>query len=185
MTQQLFAHRSRATADLSRLVSGPVHRPGEEDYDVQRASLDPAFDARPAVIAEATGLADVRVAVVWAREHDLPVAVQSTGHGTHVPSDGGLLLKTSRMATVLVDPDRRIAKVGAGAVWGEVLAAAAPFGLAAVSGSSPTVGVAGFTMGGGLGSLSRKYGFAADSLLRINLVTADGEPVTATADLRR
>jgi FAD/FMN-containing dehydrogenase len=182
MTQQLFAHRPRTIADLSQLVRGPVHRPGDEDYDTQRASLNPAFDARPAVIAEATSPADVRAAVAWAWEHDLPVAVQSTGHGTYVPSDGGLLLKTSRMATVLVDPDRRIAKAGAGAVWGDVLAAAAPFGLAPVSGSSPTVGVAGFTMGGGLGSLSRKYGFAADNLLRIDLVTAHGEPVTATAD---
>jgi FAD/FMN-containing dehydrogenase len=182
MTQQLFAHRHRTTADLGHLLRGPVYWPGDEAYDSARASLDPAFDARPAVIAEATCRADVQAAVAWAWAHDLPVAVQSTGHGTHVASDGGLLLKTSRMATVLVDPDRRIARVGAGAVWGDVLAAAAPFGLAPVSGSSPTVGVAGFTLGGGLGSLSRKYGFATDNLLRIDLVTAGGEPVVATAD---
>ncbi|TWP54041.1 FAD-binding oxidoreductase [Lentzea tibetensis] len=179
MNQQLIA---RPVADLSRLVRGPVHRPGDDEYDTQRASLNPSFDAHPWVIAEATSAADVRAAVAWARVHDLPVAVQSTGHGTHVPSDGGLLLKTTRMRTVLVDPDRRIAKVGAGAVWGDVLAAAAPFGLAPVSGSSPTVGVAGFTMGGGLGSLSRKHGFGADNLLRADVVTAAGDLVTATPD---
>ncbi|TCO59739.1 FAD-binding oxidoreductase [Actinocrispum wychmicini] len=177
MTQQLAARR----ADLFR---GPVHRPGDAAYDTQRASLDPTFDARPAVIVEATGPADVRAAVTWARANDLPIAVQSTGHGTRVASDGGLLLKTARMATVQIDPDRRIARVGAGAVWGDVLAAAAPYGLAPVSGSSPTVGVAGFTLGGGLGPLSRAYGLGADNLVRIDLVTADGEPVTATPDDR-
>ena len=92
-----------------------------------------------------------------------------------MPADGGLLLKTSRMAEVLVDPDRRVARVGPGAVWGDVIAAAAPCGLAPVTGSSPTVGVAGFTLGGGVGWLSRKLGFAADNLLRADLVTADGE----------
>jgi FAD/FMN-containing dehydrogenase len=83
------------------------------------------------------------------------------------------------MATVLVDPDRRVARVGAGATWGQVLAAAAPFGLAPLSGSAPSVGVTGFTLGGGVGWLSRRYGFAADRVLRIALVTADGELVIA------
>ncbi|ALG08651.1 FAD-binding oxidoreductase [Kibdelosporangium phytohabitans] len=155
---------------------------GDEAYDRLRASLNPAFDANPLVVAEATCAADVRTAVLWARDHGLPFAVQSTGHGTYVPSDGGLLVRTTPMAGVLIDPERRIARVGAGAVWGDVIAAAAPFGLAPVSGSSPTVGVAGFTMGGGLGPLSRKYGLGADNLLRVDLVTADGELVTATAD---
>ncbi|MFC0111096.1 FAD-binding oxidoreductase [Kibdelosporangium aridum] len=181
-TPQQLARRPRINADLSRIIRGQVHRPGDDAYDIQRASLDPAFDARPVVIAEVTGPTDVQAAVTWARDQDLPLAVQSTGHGTYVPSDGGLLLKTSRMAGVLVDPDRRIARVGAGAVWGDVLAAAAPFGLAPVSGSSATVGVAGFTLGGGHGALSRKYGLGADNLLRMTLVTADGELVTATAD---
>jgi hypothetical protein len=84
------------------------------------------------------------------------------------------------MSTVLVDPDRRIAHVGAGARWRDVLAAAAPFGLAPLSGSSPDVGVAGYMLGGGLSRLSRRYGFAADSLLRAELVTADGQLVTAS-----
>jgi FAD/FMN-containing dehydrogenase len=86
------------------------------------------------------------------------------------------------MAAVLVDPDRRIARVGPGAVWGDVVTAAAPFGLAPLSGSSPSVGVTGYTLGGGLGWLARRHGFAADSLLRAEVVTADGSIVTATAD---
>jgi FAD/FMN-containing dehydrogenase len=86
------------------------------------------------------------------------------------------------MATVLVDPDRRVARVGPGAVWADVLTAAAPFGLAPLSGSSPSVGVTGYTLGGGLGWLARRHGFAADSLLRAEVVTADGNIVTAAAD---
>jgi FAD/FMN-containing dehydrogenase len=86
------------------------------------------------------------------------------------------------MAEVLVDPDRRIARVGPGARLGDVVAAAAPFGLAPISGSNPTVGVAGFTLGGGFGWLSRRHGFAADSLLRADVVTAAGERTTASAD---
>jgi FAD/FMN-containing dehydrogenase len=134
------------------------------------------------MVVEASGAADIRAAVVAAREHDLPLAVQATGHGTHVASDGAILVRTTGMATVLVDPDRRVARVGPGAVWGDVLAAAAPCGLAPLSGSSPDVGVAGDTLGGGVGWLARKHGFAADSLLRAEVVTADGSIVTASAD---
>ena len=86
------------------------------------------------------------------------------------------------MRSVSVDPERRVARVGPGATWGQVLAAAAPFGLAPLSGSSPSVGVTGFTLGGGVGWLSRKHGFAADSVVRAELVTAAGQRITANAD---
>ncbi|MEV4319738.1 FAD-binding oxidoreductase [Actinocrispum sp. NPDC049592] len=178
MTQHLATQRSWTGSELR----GEVLRPGDPGYDRERASLNPAFDARPEVVVSASRPADVAAAVTWARARGLALAVQATGHGTHVASDGGVLLKTSRMTGVLVDPDRRIAKVGAGAVWADVVAAAAPFGLAPVTGSSPTVGVAGFTMGGGLGPLSRKYGLGADNLLKVSVITADGVPVTATPD---
>jgi FAD/FMN-containing dehydrogenase len=167
---------------LRRALRGRVHVPGEPGYDTQRATWSGAIDPRPAVVAEATGAADVQAALLAAREHDLPFAVQATGHGTFIPSDGGVLVKTGGMSEVLVDPDRRIARVGPGARWGQVIAAAAPFGLAPLSGSSPDVGVAGFTLGGGVGWLSRRFGFAADSLLRADVVTADGELVRATPD---
>ena len=167
-------------ADLLRTFGGPIHVPGDDTYDTQRAALNPSFDSRPAIVAEATSPTDVRAALRVARRHGLPFAVQATGHGTFVPSDGGVLVKTGRMAQVLVDPDRRIARVGPGARWSDVIAAAAPFGLAPLSGSAPSVGVAGFTLGGGVGWLARKYGFAADSLLRVDIVTADGHHLTAS-----
>ena len=167
---------------LRRALAGELHVPGEPGYDVARRPLHDTIDPRPAMVVEARGAADVRAAVVAAREHDLPLAVQATGHGTHVPADDAILVRTSDMAAVLVDPARRVARVGAGAVWGDVLAAATPFGLAPLSGSSPSVGVTGYTLGGGLGWLARRHGFAADSLLRAEVVTADGSIVTASAD---
>jgi FAD/FMN-containing dehydrogenase len=168
--------------DLRTRFTGPVYLPGDAGYDAHRRPLNPALDPRPEVVVEACGLADVRAALDLARRYDLPFAVQATGHGTHVPVDDGVLLKTSGMAGVLVDPDRRIARVGPGTRWSAVLAAAGPFGLAPLSGSSPSVGVTGYTVGGGVGWLSRKHGFAADSVVRADLVGADGRPVTATAD---
>ncbi len=175
--QQMSAQEAHRPA-----FRGPLHLPGEAAYDAQRATWSGSIDPRPAVVAEALTPSDVQAAVLIAQEHGLPFAVQATGHGTHVPADGGLLLKTSRMAEVLVDPDRRIARVGPGGVWGDVIAAAAPCGLAPVTGSSPSVGVAGFTLGGGVGWLSRKLGFAADNLLRADVVTADGRLLRASAD---
>lgn len=167
---------------LPRRFAGPVHLPGDPGYDVERRSLSPLIDPRPGAVVEANGPADVRAALAAAREFDVPFAVQATGHGTHVPADGGILLKTGGMAAVLVDPDRRIARVGPGAQWGAVLAATGPFGLAPLSGSSPTVGVTGYTLGGGVGWLARRYGFAADSVVHAEVVTADGRTVTASAD---
>ena len=111
--------------------------------------------------------------------------MRATGHGTFAePSPDTLLIDTSRMRSVLVDPDRRTARVGPGATWGDVIEAAAPFGLAPVSGTNATVGVTGFTFGGGHGFLSRKHGLAADNLLRAEVVTADGETLTAREDRR-
>ena len=133
----------------------------------------------------ATTPADVRHAVLTARARGLRVAVRATGHGTFAePSPDTLLIDTSRMRSVLVDPDRGIARVGPGATWGDVIEAAAPFGLAPVSGTDPGVGVAGFTFGGGHGFLSRKYGLGADNLIRCDVVTADGETLTAREDRR-
>jgi FAD/FMN-containing dehydrogenase len=162
------------------MFDGPVHLTDDAGYDVHRRSLNPAVDARPAMVVEAAGPDDVRAAVTAARQFDLPFTVQATGHGTHLANNGGILVSTSNLATVLVDPHRRVARVGPGARWGAVLAAAAPFGLAPLSGSSPSVGVTGYTLGGGMGWLSRRYGLAADSVLRAEVVTADGDLVTAS-----
>jgi FAD/FMN-containing dehydrogenase len=156
--------------------------PGEPGYDDYRKPLNPELDPRPAIVVRAGTTDDVRAAVLTAREQSLPFAVQATGHGTHVAHDGALLLNTSAMTSVLVDPVRRVARVAPGARWGDVLRATAPFGLAPLSGSSADVGVTGYTLGGGLGWLARAHGLAADSVLRARVVTADGVLRTADAD---
>ena len=168
-------------ATLENTFTGRVHRPGEDGYDEARLSWQRRFDPHPALVADAAGAADVQAAVRCAREHDLPLAVQATGHGTVLAADGGLLLRTGAMDAVEVDPERGTARAAAGALWSDVIAAAAPHGLAPLSGSSAGVGVTGYTLGGGAGWLSRAYGFAADSLLRAEVVTAGGEQLTASA----
>jgi FAD/FMN-containing dehydrogenase len=162
-------------------IGGRVYVAGESGYEPARLPWQRRLDPRPALIVEAANASDVRTALRFAREHDLPFAVQSTGHGVVNVPDGGLLLKTNSMSSVAVDAGRRVARVGGGALWSDVIAAAAPHGLAPLSGSSPTVGVTGYTLGGGTGWLSRLYGFAADSVVRFEVVTADGEHVTASA----
>ena len=124
---------------LRHQLRGAVHLPGTDEYDAQRVTLNPALDPRPALVAETVTPDDVRHAVLAARQHELPLAVQATGHGTMVPADGGVLVRTTAMAEVLVNPARRVARVGPGARWAYVIAAAAPFGLAPVSGSSLSV----------------------------------------------
>jgi FAD/FMN-containing dehydrogenase len=167
---------------LRDAIDGPVYLPGDDGYDAARLPFQRKFDPQPALIAEATGPVDVRAAIRVARENGLPLAVQATGHGVVQPADGGLLLKTNRMAAVEVDPERQVARVGGGALWSDVIAAAAPYGLAPLSGTSAGVSVAGYTLGGGAGWLSRAYGYAADSLLSADVVTADGELLTADAE---
>ncbi len=167
---------------LGNGFNGATHRPGDPQYDEQRRALLPTFDSRPLVVAEAFARSDVQAAVRTAREYGVPIAVQATGHGTRVPADGGILLKTSAMTSLLIDPERRVAKVGPGVRWGAVLDAAKEFGLVGLAGSSRDVGVTGYTLGGGVGWLARKFGYAADSVIRAEVVTADGRVVTATAD---
>jgi FAD/FMN-containing dehydrogenase len=162
--------------------NGALWFPGDVEYDEQRRSVIPSVDSRPLLVAEAQGRTDVQAAVRAAREYGVPLAVQATGHGTRVPADGGILLKTTQLTAVLIDPERRIAKVAPGARWGAVLDAARQFGLAPLSGSHRDVGVSGYTLGGGVGWLARKYGFAADSVIRAEIVTADGRFVTASAE---
>ncbi|MEV5711086.1 FAD-binding oxidoreductase [Actinoallomurus sp. NPDC052274] len=180
MTTTTTAGPEGVARTLRDTFAGPVHLPGDAAYDATRSGWNLRIEHRPLVVAEATGPGDVRAAVIAARESGLPLTVQATGHGTHAPADG-LLLTTGRMADVRVDPYRCVARVGPGARWSDVIAAAAPFGLAPLSGT-PFVGVTGYTLGGGTGWLSRKHGYAADSVVTAELVTADGEHVTADAE---
>ena len=179
MPSETMSYRADA---LRSSVGGRVHAAGEDGYNSARLPWQRKHDPRPALVVEATSPRDVRAALLFAREHELPFSVQATGHGTVAPVDGGVMVKTDRMATVEVDAGRRTARTGGGALWSDVIAAAAPHGLAPISGTSPAVSVAGYTLGGGAGWLSRAHGYAADSLLSAELVTADGELVTASAD---
>ena len=158
-----------------------VFRPGDPGYDEHRLGWQRAFDSRPAIIAGARTVADVRAGVRAARDLELPFAVQATGHGAIVPADGALLLKTTAMTGIDIDPRRRTARVGPGAVWADVNRAAARYGLAGLAGRCSTVGVTGYTLGGGQSWLSRTFGFAADSVISADVVTADGTALTASA----
>jgi FAD/FMN-containing dehydrogenase len=163
-------------------LRGALLRPGDDGYDGARAAWNLNARQRPAVVVMAESADDVVAAVRLAHDEGLDVAVMATGHGTAAPWDGGLLVNTSRMTGVHIDPQARTARVEAGARWADVVPGAARHGLAGLPGSSTRVGVVGYTMGGGFGWLGRKYGFAAGSVTRAEVVTAAGELVTASAD---
>ncbi|MGJ5895303.1 FAD-binding oxidoreductase [Streptomyces sp. V2] len=159
---------------------GTVLGPEDAGYDAARSGVQRTYLHRPSVIVRAGRPADVQLAVRRAARHGLPVAVQATGHGLNVPTDGGVLIDTTPMAEVRIDPVSRTAWAAAGTRWEQVIDAAAEHGLAPLSGSSPDVGVVGYTLSGGLGLLSRSFGYAADHVRRVELVTADGELRTLT-----
>lgn len=138
------------------------------------ATFQTGFPIRPDRLIEAATPDDVREAVAYAAARGLTVAAHATGHGLPGPVEGGLLVATRALDAVTVDPVRRTARIGAGAAWGAVIAAAAPHGLAPLNGSSPSVGAVGYTLGGGLGILAREFGYAADHVRSLDVVTADG-----------
>lgn len=160
---------------LEKNVSGPVLTPDDAGYAEETATFNRTLSHRPAVVVGATGPADVQAAVRYAARHDLAVAVNATGHGAVVSADGTLMITTRRMSTMAVDAVGRRARVGAGVRWNRFTPAAAEYGLAAITGSSPQVGAVGFTLGGGLSPvLGRSRGFGADHVRAFDLVTADG-----------
>ena len=176
-----------ATTDLGRLrdsIRGPVVDPDNEGYDAARAIWNGAIDRRPACVARCTGVADVAAAIRFARERDLLVAVRAGGHGVggHALCDGGLVIDLSPMKGIRVDPARRTARAEAGVLWGELDRETQHFGLATVGGIVTHTGIAGLTLGGGIGWLMRKHGATVDNLLSADLVTAEGEFVTASEE---
>jgi FAD/FMN-containing dehydrogenase len=166
---------------------GLIVMPAHADWDEARLAWNLAVDQRPAAIACPRSTAEVAEAVAYARAQGLRVAPQATGHAAAAmgPLDDTLLVKLEHLRTVDVDPERRIARVEGGAVWADVTAAAAEHGLAGLAGSSPDVGVAGYTLGGGMSWFARRYGFAANNVHAVELVTASGEVVRADADQNR
>ena len=160
--------------DLLADVRGSVLRRGDEHLPGELAGFQTADPHRPDVVVGALDADDVVAAVRHAAAHDLPVAVQATGHGHTAGLARGVVVTTGRMRGVRVDPASRTARVEAGTRSADLVAAAAEHGLAPVSGSFPGVGVVGYTLGGGLGLLGREFGWASDRLRAVEIVTADG-----------
>lgn len=158
--------------------------PADAGFETESAGFQTAHRHRPDAVVAAASTDDVRAAVTLAAERGWRVAVRSSGHGSPAAVEDGLLITTRRMDAVSIDPVARVARIAAGTPWGKVVTAAAGHGLAPLSGSSPGVGAVGYTLGGGLGVLARHYGYAADHVRSIDVVTADAalHHVTAASD---
>ncbi|MGY2704628.1 MULTISPECIES: FAD-binding oxidoreductase [unclassified Nocardioides] len=172
--------------DLRGLCGGRVHLPGDPGYDAARTPWNLAVDQRPAAVAVPHSAEEVAEVVRAAAAAGLRVAPQSSGHGAGPLGERGLedvvLVRLNELTGVTVDPGARVARVLGGTLWQEVIDASAPHGLTALHGSSPDVAVAGYVLGGGLSFYGRRHGLATNSLRAVELVTADGALVRASAD---
>lgn len=179
--QQLTLAASDVTDFASRL-RGPLLLSADPDYDSARKTWNGSFDRRPALIARCTGAADVVLAVNFARSHQLLTAVRGGGHSISGQSscDGGLVIDLSPMKGIRVDPVARTVQAQPGVLLGEIDRETQAFGLATTFGTASTTGIAGLTLGGGLGRLARKFGLTCDNLLSVDIVTADGKLLRAS-----
>lgn len=169
--------------ELRSRFRGALITPDDDSYEAAAAVWNGSIRRRPALVARCTGTADVVAALEFGRRHDLLTAVRGGGHNIagNATCDDGLVIDLSRLRTVRVDPARRRAYVGPGCVWGDVDHETQAFGLAVPGGIVSTTGVAGFTVGGGFGHLTRRFGFASDNLVGADVVTADGRFLHASA----
>src|SRR5262249_51128397 len=171
-----------AIATLRKRLRGALLQASDPGYAEARTIWNAMVAKRPALIARVSGSADVVACVNFARENGVPLSVRGGGHnvaGTAL-CEGGLMIDMSLRRGVRVDPDRRIVRVEGGATWGDVDHETQPSGLVVPSGIVSNTGVAGFTMGGGFGWTSRKFGYAADNLISVDIVTADGDARVAS-----
>ena len=163
---------------LRGLCGGAVYLPGDPGYDMARMPWNVAVDQRPAAVALPRTALEAAEVVVAAARAGLRVAPQSTGHAAGPLAEGALadvvIVRTSEMTEVTIDPESRTARAEGGVLWQQVVEAAAPHGLAALHGSSPDVAVAGYSLGGGIGWYARKLGLATNSVTAVEIVTADG-----------
>jgi FAD/FMN-containing dehydrogenase len=173
-----------AVDDLSSALQGQLFRPGEHGYDDARKVFNAMIDRRPAVIVRAADAEDIRRTVTFARSNHLPVSVKGGGHNVagSAVSDGGLMLECSGMKNVQVDAGRRVAVAEAGALLADLDRATQAYGLATPLGVVSVTGIAGLTLGGGIGWLNGKHGLACDNVLSADIVTSDGELLTVSAD---
>jgi FAD/FMN-containing dehydrogenase len=168
---------------LDRELRGRAVLPGADGWDEARAAWNLRADQRPAVVVFAEDVDDIVAAVGFARDNGLPVAPQGSGHGARPgTAEGAVLLRTDRMRHVDVDAGARVARVEAGVIARELGAATSPHGLSAFPGSSADVGVVGYTLGGGLGWLSRRHGLACNHVRAVEVVTTDGQRRRVDAD---
>jgi hypothetical protein len=167
---------------LASQIVGQVITPEAADYDAARSIFNRAFDRRPAVIVRCGSPSDVARSLDFAQAQSLPLAVRAGGHSRlgFGMCDGGVVIDLSAMKRVEVDISKRVARAEAGALVRDLDTATQHFGLATTSGGCPTVGIAGFTLGGGEGRLMEKYGAACDNLLSAQVVTVDGRQVEAS-----
>lgn len=161
-------------AELDALTIGTVAVPGEKKYDALVSPWNVAVPVRPAAVLAAHDAQDVVEAVQFAARHGLRVTPQATGHGPMADLTTGLLVTTKELDEVVIHPEEGWARAGAGVKWLKVVEAAAPHGLAPLSGSITDVGIVGYTTGGGLGPMARTYGLAIDKVRAIEVVTGDG-----------
>lgn len=167
--------------DLRAAVRGPVLLPGDDGFEQAATPWNVSVHQPVAAVVEAEDAADVAALVRYAAGTGLTVTAQAGGHGASGDAEGVILLRTGRLRELRVRGAERVAKVGAGVKWGELLAETGPLGLTGLAGSSPIVSVTGYTLGGGLSWFSRRYGFAADSVRSFDVVRADGEQATVSA----
>jgi FAD/FMN-containing dehydrogenase len=172
----------RAVDELLTTLRGELIRPSDAGYEQHRRVWNGSIDRHPALIVRCAEVADVRSAIGFARAHDLLVAVRGGGHSFPGYSvyDGGMVIDLSLMKGIRVDPAARTARVQAGVLLGELDRATQAFGLAVTTGIVTHTGVAGLTLGGGLGWIMRKYGLTIDNLLSVDIVTASGESLRAS-----
>ena len=170
-------------APLLATIAGSVLLPGDAGYDEERAVWNLNHELMPAMIVVPQNAADIQAAVTFAARQRRPVLVKTTGHQIVGLALGAVVIATHRMNDITIDAAGRTARVGAGVLWSEVIARAAEAGLAPLNGSNPTVGVSGYTLGGGLSpTLGRSHGYAADHVRSLDVVTADGKLRHVNAD---